>query len=246
MNSIPKTRDWSALGFLTDGTCCVMERSLTEVVALHPGYQRNPARKIQLPANGHCVLIGCSSASLRMVKTNRLKSLSVKSVDCFEEYLFVELKDGTRFKERAGSDTEIHIWQGGNDTWGKLASNMTLDIRDGQRSLRIASFIGAEGNPVDPLDESLRLGTTGIKPIESLETGLIEGARWTGAFTPERGMRVQTTINSLGKGTVEGLFVLDGFVGAFVVPDSPPTWWRRQNPCRRCYTLFGPEMMAAS
>jgi hypothetical protein len=72
--------------------------------------------------------------------------------------------------------------------------------------------------------------------------------RWSGAMPlPAIGDRVVVCFNGFGKGTVRGYLLEDGWVGVYVEPDEPPTWWDKQNMAehkrlRQCCMAFGAEL----
>lgn len=67
--------------------------------------------------------------------------------------------------------------------------------------------------------------------------------KWSGNGSPPwLGDKVNVTMNSLGKGTVKGFFVLHGYLGIGIELDSPPKWYVEQNDGNLIARVFGNEM----
>ena len=232
----------TSIAILSDGTCAGKGWKTGTWTAIHPDNPDNPAKSINAMTDGWSVRLGAYSATISAIRSGKVKSLTVKTTDEGKTTLAIQTKEGQNLKGEPGQMSQIHIWKGPSDTWGKLCANQHIPSWNEFESERIKIYIDRDGMLADTLEESLKHKTTAINPVESIEEGTHEGAKWTGDLHAKKGMKVEVTFNNLGKGEIAGFFTLDNFIGAFIRPEAPPQWWKDQNPGRKLYTAFGPEI----
>lgn len=74
------------------------------------------------------------------------------------------------------------------------------------------------------------------------EKGMVAGL-WSGKESiPNIGATITVTINKLGKGTVQGYFVAEGYLGIKVLLLNPPKWWKQQPSATELAHVFGAEI----
>ena len=81
-------------------------------------------------------------------------------------------------------------------------------------------------------------------PIAQAGASLV---RWISPNPPPPvGTEVQITFNGLGRGTVKGYFVEEGYLGLLVQIHNKPDWYVRQNGPNSLGHIFGPEFKNVS